>query len=113
MDASNTIEYIKIGLMVVLVILGFSILNAIKSMIETLKDTKVANNEEKISGQATTNTYNNNNVTPSNIAYSEERVTEADLADEDKLVAILAAMMDASEGSKESTIKVKSIRQIG
>lgn len=105
MDA-NSMEYVKIGLLVIIATLAFANLNTLKSILEKLND-----NNRPIENTAVTNVQNLNNAEVATTV-NESRVTEEDLNDEEKLVAIMAAMIDASEDNSGAVVKVKSIRRI-
>lgn len=105
MDA-NSMEYVKIGLLVIIAALAFANLNTLKSILEKLND-----NNRPMENTAVTNVQNVCNAEVATTV-NESRVTEEDLNDEEKLVAIMAAMIDASEDNSGAVVKVKSIRRI-
>lgn len=105
---ANMIEYIKISLMGLIALIMFFNLKAIREIADLLKkSSNVKINSTEVVSQST---EHRNDI--SAIKKNEKRITEEDLEDEEKLVAILAAMIDASEDNENSIIKVKSIKRI-
>lgn len=105
---ANMIEYIKISLMGLIALIMFFNLKAIREIAGSLnKSSNVQINSTEVVSQSAEH-RNNISVTKKD----EKRVTEEDLEDEEKLVAVLAAMIDASEDNENSIIKVKSIKRI-
>lgn len=103
---SSSIEYIKIGIMAIIAVLALLNLNTLKEVLEKLNSNNMPNEKMPIAN------VDNRSVAEVATTVSESRVTEEDLEDEEKLVAIMAAMIDASEDNSGAVVKVKSIKRI-